>query len=152
MSKAAIRSKLPPEYHDLIKVFYTTKTKKLPPYRPYNHKIELEPGKNPPNIKNRPFSQQKLRVIKKYLNKNLNKKFIRSLKFYTSAPLLLAKKPGERVQVYMDYRGLNNITIKNRYPLPLIQKTLDALYNTKYFTKIDIIATFNQVLVAKEDV
>ncbi|GAW22450.1 hypothetical protein ANO14919_119870 [Xylariales sp. No.14919] len=152
VSDAAIKSKLPPEYHDLIKVFYAAEAEKLPPHRSYDHKIELEPGKDPPSVRNRPFSQQELRVIKKYLDENLDKKFIRPSKSRAAAPLLLAKKPGGGVRVCVDYRGLNNVTIKNRYPLPLVRETLDALCNARYFTKLDVIAAFNRVRVAEEDV
>ncbi|TRX94028.1 hypothetical protein FHL15_005106 [Xylaria flabelliformis] len=152
VSEAAIKSKLPPEYHDLIKVFYASEAAKLPPYRSYDHKIELEPGKDPPNARNRPFSRQELRVIKKYLDENLDKGFVRPSKSRAAAPLLLAKKPGGGVRVCVDYRGLNNITIKNRYPLPLIRETLDSLCHAKYFTKLDVIAAFNRVRVAEEDV
>ena len=48
-----------------------------------------------------------------------------------------------------DYRGLNAVTVKNRYPLPLIRETLDLLCEAKYYTKLDIIAAFNRVRIAE---
>ena len=51
----------------------------------------------------------------------------------------------------MDYRGLNNVTVKNRYPIPLIRETLDALCRAKYFTKLDIVAAFNRLRIAPGD-
>jgi hypothetical protein len=62
---------------------------------------------------------------------------------------MLAMKPGGRVRICQDYQGLNAITIKNRYPLPLIRETLDALCRVKVYTKLDIIAAFNKLQIAK---
>ena len=64
---------------------------------------------------------------------------------------MLAAKLGGGVRVCQDYRGLNNITIKNRYPLPLVRETLDALSKAKYYTKLDIIAAFNKLRIAEGD-
>jgi hypothetical protein len=63
---------------------------------------------------------------------------------------MLATKPGGGVRICQDYWGLNTITIKNRYPLPLIRKTLNALCRAKVYTKLDIIAAFNKLRIAKE--
>ena len=65
------------------------------------------------------------------------------------APLLLAAKLGGGVRICHNYRGLNNVTIKNQYPLLLIRKILNALYSTKFYTKLDIIAAFNRIRIAK---
>ena len=52
------------------------------------------------------------------------------------------------MRICVDYRGLNNISIKNRYPIPLIKETLDAISKAKWFTKLDVIAAFNKIRVA----
>jgi hypothetical protein len=62
---------------------------------------------------------------------------------------MLATKPGARVRICQDYRGLNTITIKNHYPLPLIHETLDALCRAKVYTKLDIIVAFNKIRIAE---
>jgi len=62
-------------------------------------------------------------------------------------PVLFIKKLGGRLRFYVDYRGLNAITIKNRYLLPLIRKTLDQLGRAKFYTKIDIITAFNKLQI-----
>ena len=59
------------------------------------------------------------------------------------------KKPGGGVRVCVDYRGINNVTFRSRYPLPLIKETLDAICKAKIFTKLDIIAAFNRIRVAE---
>jgi len=73
----------------------------------------------------------------------LDKGFIRESTLLATAPLLLTAKPGGGIQICHNYRGLNTVTIKNWYPLPLVRKTLNVLYSAKYFTKLDIIAAFN---------
>jgi hypothetical protein len=77
----------------------------------------------------------------------LNKGFIRELTSPAIAPLLLTAKPGEGVRICYNYRGLNNITVKNRYPLPLIYKTLNTLYGAKFYTKLNIITAFNRIRI-----
>jgi len=79
----------------------------------------------------------------------LDKGFIRKLTLPATILLLLAAKPGGSVQICYNYWGLNTVTIKNWYPLPLIHKTLNILYSAKYFTKLNIIAAFNQIRIAE---
>ena len=150
-TKSEILQKLPPEYHDLWEVFEPSGAETLPPHRPFDHKIDLMPGAKPPSSHNRAFSPKELLVIRKYLDDHLAKGFIRSSNSPAASPLLLAKKPGGGVRVCVDYRGLNNITVKNRYPIPLIRETLDALVRAKYFTKLDIVAAFNRLRIAPGD-
>ena len=72
-----------------------------------------------------PISKDKLLVVKKYINKYLNKGFICFSIFLAAAPILLAKKLGGGIQLYINYRGLNTIIIKNQYPILLIYKTFE---------------------------
>jgi hypothetical protein len=87
--------------------------------------------------------------VQKWLDDNLTKGFIQESRVCCAAPLLLAAKPGGGVWICQDYHRLNNITIKNRYPLLLIQETLDALSNVKVYTKLNIIAIFNKLCIAE---
>jgi len=107
------------------------------------------PGKQPPYYKNRPLSPTKLQCVKKWIDKMLNKGFIWELTSPAAALLLLAAKLGGGVRICHNYRGLNNVTVKNQYPLLLICKTLDALYGAKFYTKLNIIAVFNRIRIAK---
>ena len=144
-----ILRKLPSWLHDLKEAFFPKLADELPPHRSWDHKIELMPGKEPPYYKNRPLSSQELKVVRKWLDDNLSKGFIRESRARCAAPLMLAAKPGGGVRVCQDYRGLNNVTIKNRYPLPLVRETLDALCHSKYYTKLDIIAAYNKLRIAE---
>ena len=149
LQKEDLLKLLPQWLSDLYEGFLPRLANELPPYRAWDHKIELIPGKDPPYQKNRPFSPPELRVIRKWLDDNLSKGFIRESRARCAAPLLLAAKPGGGVRICQDYRGLNNVTIKNRYPLPLIRETLDALCDAKVYTKLDIIAAFNKLRIAE---
>ncbi|RAL60857.1 hypothetical protein DID88_010182 [Monilinia fructigena] len=151
LSDAEIRQKLPLWLQDKLPAFLPRHADTLPPRRAWDHKIELMPGKKPPYFKNRPLSPLELEVVRKWIDDNLSKGFIRESRSRSAAPLLLAAKPGGGVRICQDYRGLNNVTIKNRYPLPIVRETLDALCNATVYTKLDIIAAFNKLRIAEGD-
>jgi len=71
--------------------------------------------------------KDELLVVKKYIDEHLNKGFICSSILLVAAPILLAKKLGGGIRFCVDYRGLNTITIKNRYLVPLIRETFKRL-------------------------
>ena len=94
------------------------------------------------------MSRDKLQVFKKYLEDYLSKEFIPALLSSTAAPVLFVNKSGSGLQFCVNCHGLNALTIINKYPLPLIRKTLDRLCNAMYFTKLDIITVFNKICMA----
>ena len=100
-------------------------------------------GKTPPWGLLYSMSQDKLKVLKKYLEENLSKGFIRASFSPVASPVIFACKPEDGLRFCIDYRQLNAITIKNQYLLPLIKKTLERIYKIKIYSKIDIIAAFN---------
>jgi hypothetical protein len=65
--------------------------------------------------------------------------------------VLIVRKPNGGLRVCMDYRALNAITVKDRYLIPLIKETLDRLCKAKIFTKLDIVAAFNNMRIRKGD-
>ncbi|KAG0152773.1 hypothetical protein PDIDSM_2578 [Penicillium digitatum] len=75
--------------------------------------------------------------------------FIRPSSSPAASPVLFVKKPGGGLRFCVDYRALNAITVKDRYPLPLTKETLNNLKGMKFFTKIDIISAFNNLRIAK---
>jgi hypothetical protein len=148
-SLAEIEQRLPPQYRDKIAAFIPQDADTLPPHRSYDHKIELIPGSKLPATRNRPMSPRELRVVKRWLDGNLEKGFIRPSKSSVASPLLLAQKPGGGIRICVDYRAVNNISLKSRYPIPLIKETLDSISKAKIFTKLDVIAAFNRVRIAQ---
>ena len=109
----------------------------------------MQPGSQSPAGPLYGMSRDKLQVLKKYLEENLSKGFIWASFSPAAAPVLFFKKPGGGLWFYVDYRGLNAPTVKNKYPLPLIRKTLDRLCKAVYFTKLDIVAAFNKIHMAE---
>lgn len=140
---------LPAEYHDLAEVFSREKSDELPPHRPYDHQIILEDGKRPRPSPLYNMSQNELQELRNFLDENLTKGFIRASKSPVASPVLFVKKSNGELRFCVDYRSLNAITVKNRYPIPLIRETLDRLSKAKFYTKLDIIAAFNKLRMAE---
>jgi hypothetical protein len=148
------RTLVPEEFHSdfrFMRTFSKQDSDKLPPSRLYDHKIELEPGKRPGYGPLYGMSQNELLVLQKYLKENLSKGFIRVSSSEAASPVLFARKPGGGLRFCVDYRGLNAITRKNRYPIPLIEETLRQLGKAKWFSKFDVIAAFNKLRIAEGD-
>ena len=81
---------------------------------------------------------EELKATKQYLTDNLYKGFIKLSQAPFTSPILFIKKPNKGLRFYINYRKLNAITQKDRYPLPLINKTLTRLSRAKIFTKLNI--------------
>ncbi len=91
------------------------------------------------------MSETELTWLREYLDKMLGKGFIWSFNSPAGAHILFIKKKDGSHRLCVDYRGLNKITRKDRYPLPLIPNLLDQLSRAKIFTKIDLRAGYNNV-------
>ncbi len=91
------------------------------------------------------MSPQELDAIKYYLDLHLAKGFIQASSAPYPSPVLFVKKPGGGIRFCVDYRRLNAITKKDRYPIPLIEEILAQLEGAKYFTKIDICQAFYRI-------
>ena len=147
-TKDQLLAKLPQVYHKMVDVFMKSNADELAPHRKEDHEINLVPGAVPPYERNyRPMSEKELEAVKKYIDEHLAKGFIRPSSSAASSPVLLARKPGGGLRFCVDYRGLNALTIKNRYPIPLLNETLGKLSNAKIFTKLDIIHAFNRMRI-----
>ncbi len=84
------------------------------------------------------FLQNKLTILRQYLNNILVKDLIKDLILSIDISILFVLKSNNRLYLYIDYKSLNTIIIKNCYLLFLITKILDYLYKTKYFTILDL--------------
>ena len=79
------------------------------------------------------------------------KDWIRRSESLVEAPILFILKKDSTLRLYIDYRGLNNNTIKNRYSLPLIGKILDRLSRARFFTKLNVRDAYYQIPIKEED-
>ncbi|GAA5873416.1 hypothetical protein JCM1840_007376 [Sporobolomyces johnsonii] len=142
---------IPGKYHDWLDVFSKASADSLPRHRPYDLKIELEEGKMVPSSRIYPLSSAELEVLTDYIDKNLKSGFIRPSKSPIGAPILFIKKKDGSLRLCVDYRNLNSVTRKNRYPLPLIDETLNCLSGVQYFTKLDLRNGYHQLRIAEGD-
>ena len=142
-----VERKLPHRYREFKDVFSKAASDMLPPHRPYDHKIEIEPDKE--NVLGyTPLREQsiaELQATKQYIVDNLAKGFIEPSQAPFASPILFAKKPNGGLRFCIDYRKLNNITRKDRYPLPLLDETLARMNRAKVFTKLDIRQAFHRI-------
>lgn len=95
--------------------------------------------------------ETELTSLREYLDEMLGKGFIRSSNSPAGAPILFVKKKDGSLRLCVDYRGLNKITRKDRYPLPLNPNLLDQLSRAKIFTKIDLRTGYNNVQISEGD-
>lgn len=143
------KERIPQEYHEFIDMFDSKLANSLPPRRQYDHKIKLKEGTEPPFGPLYGMSREELIVLKEYVEDNLEKGWIRASSSPAGFRVLFVKKADGSLRLCVDYRGLNAITIKNRYPLPLLRETLDRLSKAKWDTKLDFRQGYNQIRMAE---
>ena len=145
-------TEVPAEYSDYSNVFSVENVTELPENTGINeHAIELEKSKQPPFRPIYSLGPVELETLKTYIDTNLANGFIRPSKFPAGAPILFDRKPDESLRLCVDYRGLNNITIKNRYPLPLIGESLDRLGRARRFTQLDLTNAYHRMRIREGD-
>ncbi|KAL0305166.1 UNVERIFIED_CONTAM: Retrovirus-related Pol polyprotein from transposon [Sesamum calycinum] len=125
--------------------------RKLPPKRAVDHEIELVPGTKPPARAPYRMSQPELVELRKQLKEMLESGIIKPAKSPYGAPVLFQKKADGSLRMCCDYRALNKITVKNKYPIPLVADCFDRLSRAKYFTKIDLRSGYWQVRIKEGD-
>lgn len=135
-----IRDKLPKEYWDYIASFKDYQGNEvLPEHQPWDHEINLEEGMKPVKKPIYRLNDKEMQELKKYIDTNLEKGYIRPSKSPAGYPVLFVpKKGGTELRLCVDYRHLNSITRKNCYPLPLIEEIQDRLRGSQWFTALDI--------------
>ncbi|KAL6322424.1 hypothetical protein AAG906_008079 [Vitis piasezkii] len=125
--------------------------KRLPPRREEDHKIELEPGAKPPAMGPYRMAPPELEELRRQLKELLDAGFIQPSKAPYGAPVLFQKKHDGSLRMCIDYRALNKVTVKNKYPIPLIADLFDQLGRARYFTKLDLRSGYYQVRIAEGD-
>lgn len=125
--------------------------KTLPPRRSVDHKIELEPGTKPPAQAPYRMAPAELAELRKQLEDLLEAGYIQPSKAPYGAPVLFQKKQDGSMRMCVDYRALNKVTIKNKYPVPLVEDLFDRLSKATYFTKLDLRSGYWQVRIAAGD-
>ncbi len=150
MSLNELKKKLSIVYHDFLNVFDREKTTQLFLHRSYNHKIKLEDESQSFRSWLYLMSSHKLQKIKKYLEKNLKKKFITLSKALFASSILFVKKKDDSLRFCVNYWKLNALIKRNRYSILLINEVLARIQDSKYLTQLNIITAFNKLQMSSE--
>ncbi len=139
--------------HEFVDIF--REPSGLPPDRGIEHVIPLEDNSQPPFKRMYRLSPAELVEIKRQVTELLQKQLIKQLIELSVSPfgapiLFVLKKTGE-LQTVIDYRALNKMTVKNRYPLPRIDDLFDKLQGSQFFTSLDAASGFHQILLQESD-
>ena len=142
---------IPEAYQPLAEVFSEAQAGTLPPHCEGDHSIDLLEGTTPPFGPMYNLSAKELAVLREYVDINLANGFIQPSRSSAGAPVLFAPKGDGGLRLCVDYRGLNAITQKNRYPLPLIDEIMDRVCGARIFTKIDVKNAYYCICIRKGD-
>jgi len=143
---------VPLEYHGYLDVFEEEEKTKLPPHRPgVDLDIKLEEGQGLPVKKIYALSLDELEELWNYIKQNEERGWIRETYSHGGSPIMFVKKKDGKLRLCVDYRALNYVTKKDRYPLPLIGEALDRLRTAKYYTKLDIKDAYHNVRIKEGD-
>nr|AAV32204.1 putative polyprotein [Oryza sativa Japonica Group] len=136
------------EYPEVFPEDLTT----MPPKREIEFRIDLAPGTAP--IYKRPYrmAANELAKVKKQVDEQLQKGYIRPSTSPWGAPVIFVEKKDKTKRMCVDYRALNEVTIKNKYPLPRIDDLFDQLKGAKVFSKIDLRSGYHQLRIREEDI
>eukprot|EP00253_Pinus_taeda_P015625 PITA_15625 len=124
----------------------------LPPRRNIDFTIELVPGAAPVSRAPYRMSIPELTELKMQLQELLDKEYIRPSVSPWGAPVLFVKKKDGTLRMCIDYRQLNKLTIKNKYPLPRIDELFDQVKGATVFSKIDLRSGYHQIRIKDEDI
>lgn len=143
--------KIPEEYRKFRELFDQSINQPLPEHGPYDHEIPIMPGKEPVYKPIYQLSEKETQALKEYLDENLKKGWIRHSTSSAGYPILFVPKKDGSLRLCVDYRHLNSITVKDRYPLPLIAEIQDAIRGAKWFTKLDVADAYNRLRIKEGD-
>ncbi|KAI3372161.1 hypothetical protein L3Q82_007016 [Scortum barcoo] len=128
-------SSVPSVYHDLAPVFSKAKATSLPPHRPYDCPIDLLPGASLPTSRLYNLSRPEREAMEKYISESLAAGLIRPSSSPLGAGFFFVEKKDKTLRPCIDFRGLNDITIKNKYPLPLIDPAFEPFHQATIFSQ-----------------
>lgn len=142
---------IPQQYHRYDKLFAEQLETKLPQHSQWDHEIELIDGSNPTISKIYPLNETQLETLRDYLNEMLELGYIRRSKSPAGYPVMFVPKKNGKLRLVVDYRRLNEITKKDRTPLPLTNELKDRLIDKKWFTALDLKGAYNLIRMKEGD-
>jgi hypothetical protein len=146
-----VEEQIPKEFHEFLDVFSEEKAARFPEPRTWDHKIELKETFIPKSFKTYNLTPEEQLEADKFIKENLEKGYIRPSQSPMATPFFFVKKKDGKLRPCQDYRYLNEHTVKNAYPLPLISELLDKLKGARRFTKLDVRWGYNNVRIRDGD-
>lgn len=137
-------STVAPEYHNLAPVFSKHNALSLPPHRPYDCLIDLLPGAPLPSSRSYNLFRPEHKAMERYIHDSLAAGLIRPSYSPVDAGFFFVNKKDASLRPCIDFHGLNNITAKNKCPLPLISSFFASLHGAMVFTKLDLQNAYHQ--------
>src|SRR6202044_2515306 len=144
-------TEVPKEFQEYLDIFSEEKAARFPEPRSWDHKIEMKDTFVPKSFKTYNLTPEEQVELDKFLKENLEKGYIRPSQSPMASPFFFVGKKDGRLRPCQDYRYLNEHTVKNAYPLPLIGELLDKLKGARRFTKLDIRWGYNNVRIRDGD-
>ncbi|KAJ8332185.1 hypothetical protein SKAU_G00428350 [Synaphobranchus kaupii] len=144
-------SNIPKQYHDLSLTFSKSRALSLPPHRPYDCCIDLLAGAKLPSGRLYSLSGPEKLSMEEYIHESLASGIIRPSSSPVGAGFFFVGKKDGSLRPCIDYRGLNQITIRNKYPLPLINTAFEPLSQAVIFTKLDLRNAYHLVRIREGD-
>ena len=142
---------VPWEFHEFLDVFLEEKAAQFPEAWTWDHKIETKDTFIPKSCKTYNLTPEEQTELDKFLKDNLEKGYIRLSQSLMASPFFFVKKKDGKLHPCQDYQYLNEHTVKNTYPLPLITELLDKLKGACRFTKLDVCWGYNNMRIQNGD-
>jgi len=149
--KAAI-DRVPEAFSEFIPIMTTEAASVLPEHGVYDHAIDLKEGGTPPWGPIYPLNEMELDELRKWLKKMIEMGAVRQSKSSCTSPMLfIPKGHGHGLHLCIDYRGINKVTVPNRYPLPNMDELKERVQESKCFTKIDLKNGYHLIRIKEGD-
>jgi hypothetical protein len=142
---------IPEQFRRYAKVFSEEASRRLPKHQPWDHAIDLIPGATIKKCGIYRLTPKELQALCEWLADQLAKGYIRLSKSPMPVPMFFVEKEGSDLRPVQDCRALNDITVKNAAPIPLIPELIDRLHGARYFTKFDIRVGYNNIRIKEGD-
>jgi len=150
-SEAEAKKLVPERFHQWIKVFGKKQSERMPTRKLWDHAINVKEGFMLRKGKVYPLSREEREEVREFVKEQLRKDYIRPSKSLQTVLVFFVRKKDGKKRMVQDYRYLNEWTIKNNYPLPLISEVLENIGMKKVFTKMDLRWGYNNVRIKEGD-
>ena len=142
---------VPKTYHKHLKVFSKKESESMPVRKPWNHAIDMKDIFVPKKGRLIPLSLQEQKEVSNFIDDQTKKGYIRPSKSPQTSPVFFVPKKDGKKRMVQDHHYLSEHTVKNNYPLPLIQQLSEKLQGAKLFTKMDLCWEYNNIRIKEGD-